>query len=202
MYPHQDLHVKRKYSVVGRLYLHIGLPKTGTTFLQKVLFPEFRGVRYLSKERVNRFLDDRKIKFLFHQSPRIWRSDAAAQELIGWLIEVANGQPTLISEECIHNGLFPPRSSRPYSDVYRGRMAGYDLCTLARHSAEVERQARKHGISEVNVVVTTRRQDTFFASNYAEMSANLQNASQADFERWIGQVLSDEHLYHRSGRAN
>lgn len=34
------------------LYLHIGLHKTGTTFLQQELFPKWKGIRYLAEDKL------------------------------------------------------------------------------------------------------------------------------------------------------
>jgi hypothetical protein len=188
---------------MGVFYIHLGVPKTGTTFLQKVLFPALSSIRYFSKEEINSFLDDRTIDTLFRYSPSLWKGDDNAKELTAWITKNADGDPALISEECIHGGQFPPESSRPFNDnkADNARRDGYDVCTLARHVAEIRRQCATHGYPDVKAIVTIRRQDTKFASSYAEISSNLRNASQEDFEQWIRHLLSDKHFYRRSGAS-
>lgn len=188
---------------MSTLYLHLGIPKTGTTFLQKVLFPTLSDICYLSREEINAFLKDRTIDTLFRYSPSLWQNDDKAKGLIAWIAQNAGGHPVLISEECIHGGQFPPESKQPFNDdkADRARRDGYDVCTLARHVAEIQRQCAKHGYPDVKAIVTVRRQDTKLASSYAEISSSLRNASQEDFEQWIRRLLSDKHFYRRSGAS-
>jgi len=54
------------------LYLHLGIPKTGTTFLQEVLFPMLSGIRYFSRREINALLEDRTIDTLFRYSFSLW----------------------------------------------------------------------------------------------------------------------------------
>jgi len=188
---------------MSSLYIHIGVPKTGTTFLQKNIFPNLVGLKYFSKKEMDKFIDGRTFSDFFRYSPSLWRNNNRAQELISWIAETASGHPALISEECIHGGQFPPESSRPFNDdkVEKARWEGYDVSTLARHVHEISRRLVKYGYSSVKIIATIRRQDTKLASSYAEISSSIRNASQEDFESWTRNLLSGSHLYYRAGAA-
>lgn len=184
------------------IYLHLGVPKTATTFLQKALFPALEDVEYTPKEKLKELSGGQGIDTLFRYSPLIWREEESARRILDHITQIRR-RTILISEECIHGGQFPPVSLRPYNDHKPdwARRDGYDLCTLARHVAEISAQINKQGAYNVRAIVTIRRQDTKLASSYAEISSNLEGASQRDFEQWIERLLAPDHFYRRSGAA-
>lgn len=61
------------------LYLHIGLQKTGTTFLQKAVFPRWKGINYLPTDNLEKLLriEDDEINLLSREglSGKNWSSD-------------------------------------------------------------------------------------------------------------------------------
>jgi hypothetical protein len=51
----------------GRLFIHVGLPKTGTTFMQEHVFPAFTGIKFLGKAKsvsIDDMLADDRRKYL------------------------------------------------------------------------------------------------------------------------------------------
>ncbi len=74
------------------LVLHIGIQKTGTTFLQKAVFPHWRGIRYLRTDNLEKLLriDDRQVNLLSREglSGRNWDGQAARIRCIVRLAEL------------------------------------------------------------------------------------------------------------------
>jgi hypothetical protein len=155
------------------LYLHLGLHKTATTFLQRKLFPSLDGLKVLVRPRFN-ILKEHEYdgwssltKFL-NSSPLIWR------ELGDDFFQRADQ--------------LSKRSSREnllISDEFGFWQNTNDPCVAARHVKEICRAARDNSFSQVKVLICIRKQDTWLASAYAETSKNFQNPSQAHFERWV-----------------
>ncbi len=154
------------------LFLHIGLPKTATTYLQEQIFPHLEGVHYFDRpedpafdDPADRHKDSRMMSCMFNRDPRIWadHGDAAFTRLLG---PQADWKPrdVLISDEGIGR-----TGSRP------------DL--LAAHLREMSKLARDWGLGRVAVICAFRRQDHWLGSHYAQMSDRNRAASQADFER-------------------
>ncbi|GAA3945685.1 hypothetical protein [Allohahella marinimesophila] len=162
------------------LHLHIGIPKTASTWLQSKVFPSLDHLRYLDCPRNSLFErpedqdSDRLMASVFKRSSHIWAGfgDTIFQHLVGdrdaWL---ADGRSLLISEEGIGR-----QGSRP--------------ALIAAHIREMHNSAAAWGFDQINVVCLYRRQDYWLASHYAQMSDRNPNPGQADFERLVHDVTS------------
>ena len=74
------------------LVLHIGIQKTGTTFLQKAVFPRWRGIRYLRTDSLEKLIriDDGQVNLLSREglSGRNWDNQEARIRCIVRLAEL------------------------------------------------------------------------------------------------------------------
>jgi len=154
------------------LYLHIGLPKTASTFLQERIFTALDNRRVVLMPQNGYFRDEepeRFAKLLFRRSETIWKdhADDLLHELFGadWLGGDwrADGRDILLSDEAI------------------GRAASRHSLFAAHLRAMLE-ALRARGFSRVKLLCLVRRQDHWIASHYAQMSDRRAEASQSDFE--------------------
>jgi hypothetical protein len=67
------------------------------------------------------------------------------------------------------------------------------------HLDTLSKVALDCGFSETKVLLTVRRQDTKLASGYAQLSNRVRGASQAHFEDWVRQIVSDRAGYYMAG---
>jgi len=163
------------------LHLHIGIPKTASTWLQTKIFPHLDHLQYIGCPRSERFKrtdnHNGKVRFLgdiFSRSSMIWNGygNEIFEELVGdrhsWL---ADGRDLMISEEKIGR-----QCSRPV--------------LIAAHICELNKVAKKWGFERLNIICCIRRQDQWLASHYAQISDHIANACQKDFEVFVNKVLS------------
>ena len=154
------------------LFLHVGLPKTATTYLQTAVFPHLRGPLYFDTPTDPAFDDpddlatgSRIMSCVLKRDPRYWDSqgDAFLTSLLG---PRQNWTPrdVLISDEGM------------------GR-AGSRPGLLGDHLRAMGAVAAGWGLSRLAVICTVRRQDHWFASHYSQMSDRNPRASQRDFDR-------------------
>lgn len=160
------------------LFLHVGMPKTGTTLLQRDVYPKFSG--YVGKyqpHRTSKCLQG--LHDLWHQSMagvvpspqpfRAWASQlpktptvVLSEELLAqWPREDVDLPFPLLDEDA---AVHPPRVGRP--PVVRFVAAMQDALTA---------QFR------IKVVLTLRRQVDFFPSLYAQLSNRMHAPSSHDF---------------------
>lgn len=184
---------------MSTLYLHIGFPKTATTFLQDVVFPQINSISCFKKPLIH--LGDRKERFgtRFSYSPALWR-DRGTELLSQVLGPAPRGKTTsdaLLSDEGFGGGLTGPQPWIPASRPHHDRETGpYSTRT---HLEELEKAAREWGFSRIKVIMGIRRQDGKLASGYAQMSHKVRGASQKNFERWVRQILDPDQGYYEGG---
>ena len=161
------------------LTLHIGLPKTGTTFLQRQVFAGSEDPLFLHRrqgpeaEALCRDLR-RYVKCPGIVAPFLRRR--VRNRLVA--IAEAGGVPRLlVSDENIAIGS---------AGFWTG--TGPDPVRVARRIAELLPGER------IRVLIGIRRQDQWLASRYAESSKRLSGLGQDDFERRMREIVATEVL--------
>jgi len=178
------------------LILHIGLSKTGSTYLQQQLFPRVEALgRHCSiaarlRDRFEPGGMDLEQAMKWHcknSHPLIWREPLGEQLLQA--MATATDQPhVLFSEESLYflRGLFMGQGPALRA-LSQPRFVGDHLRGIRRRWAEL-------GHGNVKVLVFIRPQWFWLASRYVETSDSLPDAGQAHFEeqldRLLGQPLS------------
>ena len=173
------------------LNIHVGLPKTGTTALQREVFTHFRG--YVcgtessgpSGELAQRMLH----LFQAKGKHRDWRTDDWRLDAIDWWKQARTTSegPLLVSLEGLFRW-FDPVSGVPWpfmgdgDEGWSSRAGQHPLIdfTLALRNALSG--------SRIRVVLTIRNQSEFMASHYAQISYRLLEPSQRDFEKKVRQA--------------
>ena len=168
----------------GRLILHVGFPKTGTTTLQRWLAKHCPD-RYLGKTAPGLDIPNFDLFPTLHAAvtrPPIWATErwAAAEvtpvaEALATAIE-AVGSPIVSDEDLVR---VTQRRGRgfPFLDSEVPPIVGL-LGSLAQKF-------------EIDVLVTLRAQSTWLPSNYAELARQMAIPSQQDFERRLTEFLID-----------
>ena len=155
------------------LYVHVGLPKTATTALQRQAFPAFGSFDLAIKPRstlLSRFgtVDPGIFRLVFNRSPLVWRS-RGLELLRAVRSEEIPSRPLLVSDEGMGSLKCPFH--------------------LAAHFFELAKVAREAGYAAVRAIVVVRRQDQWLGSYYAQKSDRRRNASQADFEDFVAEWI-------------
>ncbi|SFD37029.1 hypothetical protein SAMN05660831_01548 [Thiohalospira halophila DSM 15071] len=170
----------------GVLTLHLGLPKTASTWLQKSVFPAMGGIDYLghmSWKSIRIPPRNRKTRLdkIFRMHPRVWDKfgDFIFRELIDGRSSFERGS-VLISEEKIILPRFFAESATAED--------GLDFL-LAEHLERLRIHAQKAGFDYLRLLVLVRRQDHWLASRYAQSSAFRADGSQNDFESAVKYLI-------------
>lgn len=171
------------HPVEGRLVvLHIGLPKTGTTFLQDRVFTRAPGVtlvhRRLTPERARLCFDLRRYARMPGLIAPFFRHRVASA-----LRAAAPADPgtLLVSDENIAidtHSLWRDRGPTPESLAAR-------LATLAATVAP---------LGQLRVLIGIRGQDQWLASRYAESARDYPAFGQVDFDRRMARLRGTETL--------
>jgi hypothetical protein len=170
------------------LILHIGLPKTGTTFLQKEFFPLLDSVGYLRKPKSDVLRGTIGAEYglmhrCFRHSAVVWREygDTIFEALFGCARAEFEAERTwLISDEGIS-------------------MSGKSPFLLSCHLKELQQKAADWGFQRIRTICTIRRQDQWIASQYAQRSDRIRGARQKGFEEFVEEFLDPAIGYFRDG---
>lgn len=165
------------------LVIHIGLPKTGTTFLQGM----FRHTPELAF--VHRKLGPDESR-LCHDLRRFARMNALAlpfyrrriEAPLSALLEAAAPLPVLLSDEDI---------SLTAGGFWRG--TGAEPAPLARRLARLGRRLGPKA-APLRVIIGVRGQDQWLASRYAESSRMFPDFGQADFDARLARLAEGRPL--------
>lgn len=168
------------------LYLHAGLPKTGTTFIQRNVFPKIRSVQCISNPRTSlfepRYPWDAALRSIFARAPLVW--DHVGVELLRDIVPDDNvqsaGESVLVSDESVFT-LATPTDVEKHIDGFR-------------------RAAQSLGFTDVRVILSLRRQDQWLASLYAQKSHRFSGASQKHFETWVSDLTDPRRAYYSEGQ--
>ena len=177
------------------LTLHVGLPKTGTTTLQREVFPEFRGY-VCGTESSGRSGDLAQQMLRLYQvkgAHRDWNTDVWRSEAIAWWAQAraTSDGPLLVSLEGLFRW-FDPVTGMPWPLMGDGdarwsnREAPHPLIGFLLALQMCLPTCR------IRVVLTLRNQSDFMASHYAQISYRVLAPSQGDFEEKVRQATRRE----------
>lgn len=169
------------------IILHIGFPKTGTTFLQRYVFPSYTEAALLSGEdcaELRKLLNDQSLA----GSPDIWGSEPA-QNIIAAVFGGARRVTKIYSNEA---WLFGPRSMSPDR---KKQQASDDLHYATSHiRAMSEVLSERFGV-KTKVLVCLRQQASYLASFYAQHADRFEcEVGQEHFENLVSATLRDHSL--------
>jgi hypothetical protein len=162
---------------VRTLHLHIGVPKTASSWMQRAIFPRMPHLDAVCLPRgaffagdADREDDGRILSGLFRRAPEIW--DDLGETLLDALLAGTGGadRDVLLSDEGMGR-----QASRP-------PMLGAHLRAMKRH-------AMRRGFERVRVLGFIRRQDQWLASHYAQRSGVEPRAGQRGFEELVDEVI-------------
>jgi hypothetical protein len=159
------------------LHLHIGVPKTASSWMQRAIFPRMPHLDAVCLPQGTFFAgaadredDGRILSGLFRRAPEIW--DDLGETLLDALLAGTSGadRDVLLSDEGMGR-----QASRPPM--------------LAAHLHAIKRHAAARGFKRVRVLAFIRRQDQWLASHYAQRSGVEPRAGQRRFEELIDEVI-------------
>lgn len=186
------------------LYIHVGPPKTATSFLQDVVLGQVQSVDCLSKPVVE--IKGKALRFadLFDFSPAVWRD---VEENPFAETSHACERDVIVSDEGVFGNLASPTPWIPGSVQGRGLLTEPRLHThnrpdpyfVSSHIRELRRAAPNWGYDQVGFLLTTRRQDTELSSYYAQFSNRVKGAGQQNFEEWVRYILKDVVGHNKGG---
>lgn len=171
------------------LFLHVGFQKTGTTFLQKHVFPHMASTHYLHKATTSA---SKAIIDAFASSPGIWRTqgDAIVRLLVNQIGGAPNGRwSALISSEAM---------SAPKIFARERLRSRRDPFLLGAHLKECRKSAEENGVT-VKVILAVRRQDQYLASRFTSIGTRVGTLSQRNFERQMKEILDPSRRYFTDG---
>jgi hypothetical protein len=161
--------------------IHIGIHKTGSTFLQKKVFPKIESINFLSQPNF-KILKGSKYTSLskfMNRSPLVWKEFGS-----------------LFLQEAKNKVKGDRKKDILVSDEHA--VEANDPLRISKHIEKMKNVFEEE--YETKIVIVVRRQDTWMASAYSEMSNRYENASQSHFEKWVDERLqSRKNFYSSSG---
>jgi len=161
--------------------LHIGLSKTGTSFLQAAVFPKIPDIVYVSKTATRFPATNRaNLRFLGNLSSVLSTNPTSTKRLAQVFLRIFSSPKTmLISYELL--------SMRGPGKIWSG--AGKSVSEFTQSLAGLKKLTPRR---KLKIILAFRDPATWCASRYAESSKVFDNPSQKDFERRVFDILSDE----------
>ena len=191
------------------LFLHIGPPKTATTFLQHKVLNEIHSADCLIQPHVPVGGEDVRMASLFCFDPQVWgKTESGAFRDFLKRVRSSNESDLIISDEGIYGGVASPQpwipdsagwKHGPFVRLQRQTLDAPNLSSLQLHLSRLSELAQDLGFEETKVLFTTRRQDTKLASGYAQVSNRVRGASQEGFRDWARHLTHNPLGYHAGG---
>lgn len=184
---------------LNTIFLHVGLSKTGTTWLQEKIFPKLDNVDYVSIEKSSEIFTSMlksgkkvHLHYPFNLSPYFWRE--YGDDFINKLLSLKKNS-VLLSDENITLGRGAFRSGET-----KHAMSFKDPFMLKSHLQELQKVCSKNGEIELKVMLVIRKQDEWLASRYAQSSKFIVNASQSDFKYQTRELLGHGAIHYQEGQ--
>jgi hypothetical protein len=155
-----------------RLVMHIGLPKTATTFLQHEIFGKSDRIKLFHRSNEVE-VTTRMEGFLRNQNKHIG------------VLNERNLSPTLLNIVSNENITIGPLSMWRNQAIVSPQIVSERLDALVTHLFSKT--------DAVKVILTIRRQDRWLASRYAESARIMDQPSQLDFEDKIVDVIENNY---------
>ncbi|MDT0575871.1 hypothetical protein RM533_06705 [Croceicoccus sp. F390] len=161
--------------IARTLYLHIGLPKTGSTFLQQQLFSKLNDMKVVSMPSDSYFHDgsstansgNRLLGSIFRRSDTVWQHE-----------------PDRLLDHLLGSGWQEDERDILLSDEAIGRQASRQGL-FAAHLVAMQDALHRRGIEQMKILCLFRRQDHWLMSHYVQMSDRNRHAGQADADAFI-----------------
>ena len=174
------------------LILHVGLPKTATTTMQRDAFPHYAG--YLCGTE-----SDGSSRVLARNFIHLYQSEKTHPEFgstqwnlsaNSWWeqLDSCDTHPRLVSLEGLYRWC-DPVSGAPWPYLGRGRHSRSTRAGSHPLSGFLK-SLSKTLETRIRVVFTVRNQADFAASLYAQLSYRIEDPSQRDFEKKVRQLAS------------
>jgi hypothetical protein len=173
------------------LFLHLGMSKTGSTYLQKEVFPKIPTVDFFYQPMSDALEGGRQgiLARAFKRSPVIWRR--MGDEIFSGIFQ----EPKNKTWARIRNVLISDQSAGPQICQLlpylgsRWEQERQDPFLLGAHLEELSALVSKWGFGKLKVILVFRRQDEWMASKYAQRSDRFPNASQSHFEKFVDYLI-------------
>jgi len=168
-------------------YLHIGIHKTATTFLQKDVFPLLEKVEYVQ--------GCKSLRSVFFASPKAWEDQGreAFDDILGRAKNRGDKKSLLVSDENIST----PHMFLPVNNRLRGFRK--EPVLLREHLKKLGELVRANGFHDLCVFSSFRRQDEWLASWYSQQSNRMKDPSQKDFEEKVDALLDRKRNFYNDG---
>jgi hypothetical protein len=181
-------------------FMHLGMSKTATTYLQADVFPKLPFLTFLDQPRTEILRGGRYQGLFaraFRRSPALWaeQGEALFAELFGASFDRRNARDVLISDQSAGPAMW---ETGPYAGD-RWERERNDPFTLRAHLEAMREHALRFGFAEVRVLLLFRRQDEWIASKYAQRSDRILPASQQHFEERVAYYLDPARGYYKDG---
>ncbi len=186
----------KEHEIVRLLTVHIGMPKTGTTSLERHVYPNATGYLGRSYGEGGRHQPS-PAEDLFDIYRTSWSESDVGPALVAWSRPHLEHESLLVANEMLtlwgHAGQesqFHPLSDYSHESGFR-RTGAHPVAQFLEHL-----QVALPADWSLRVLLTLRGQTTMLASQYAQESGGMQAASQADFEAKVQRIVREADAYY------